>query len=123
MINLTFPHIARYTDPIITIDTKKMRNVTFYSAFALILFLVLGLSYAVFTIAPPHPELGNLLLQSSLGVLCCYLLLGLGLALPVLLLASVLGWLQLVLLLAGNIDPHLSREGFINVLNTLFQKL
>lgn len=85
--------------------------------------MILGLSYAVFTTALIHPELGNIVFQSSLGALCCYLVLGLGLAIPVLLLAGVLGWLQLALLLAGNIDPHLSREGFFNVLNTLFNKL
>lgn len=123
MINLTFPHVARYTDPIITVDIKKMRNVTFYSAFTLILFMALGLGYMVFSTALSHPELGNMILISSLATLGCYLLVGFGLAIPVLLLASVLGWLQLVLLLAGNIDPHLSREGFFNVLNTLFEKL
>ncbi len=101
-----------------------MRNVKFYGAFALILFMVMGLSYAVLMLAIAQPQVATVALLGSLSTLSCYLLLGLGLAIPAILLASVLGWLQLALLLSGNIDPHLSREGFFNVLDTLlFRKL
>ncbi len=101
-----------------------MRNVTFYSAFALILFTVMGLGYAVLMIGIAQPQIATVALLGSMSTLSCYLLLGLGLAIPAILLASVLGWLQLALLLSGNIDPHLSREGFFTVLDTLlFKKL
>lgn len=123
MINLTFPHLARYTDPIIKIEENKMGNAKFYSAFALIFLTVLGLGYAVLMAAMAQPEVALVVFMGSISTLCCYLLIGLGMAIPVILLASILGWLQLALLLSGNIDPHLSREGFFHVLDTLFRRI
>ncbi|MCS5710220.1 hypothetical protein [Candidatus Berkiella aquae] len=100
-----------------------MSNIKFYSVFALIFFVVLGLGYAVLMLSMSDPMLGTITFLSTLSSLSCFLLLGLGLAIPAVLLASILGWLQLALLLSGNIDPHLSREGFFTVLNTLFKKI
>jgi hypothetical protein len=99
-----------------------MNNVKFYSAFALLFFAALGLSYATLIISIGNPAVGILCL-GLLNALGCYLLLGLGLAIPLVLLASIFGWLHLVLLLSGKIDPHLSQEGFFTVLNTLFKKI
>lgn len=123
MINLTFPYSTRYTVPNVKIDENKMNNVKFYSAFALILFTVLGLGYAVLMVSIAEPGLLNVVFLGSVSTLCCYALVGVGFAIPVVLLASILGWLQLALLLSGNIDPHLSREGLFTVLDTLFKKL
>gem|GEM_PF-4550003 len=100
-----------------------MRNATFYGAFALIFFAVLGLGYTVLMACIRQPEMASIVFLGSVSTLCCYLLVGLGMAIPVMLLASILGWLQLALLLCGNIDPHLSREGFFTVLDTLFRRL
>lgn len=100
-----------------------MSNMKFYSALALTFFIVLGVGYAILMVSIANPALATVTFLSSMSSLSCYLLLGLGLAIPAILLASILGWLQLALLLSGNIAPHLSREGFFTVLNTLFKKI
>ncbi|HRE30523.1 MAG TPA: hypothetical protein PLD88_00980, partial [Candidatus Berkiella sp.] len=121
--NLTPSQPTRYTTPTEKIYDNKMSNIKFYSVFTLILFAVLELGYAVLMLSMSDPTLGTIAFLSSLSSLSCFLLLGLGLAIPAVLLASILGWLQLALLLSGNIDPHLSREGLFTVLNTLFKKI
>lgn len=88
----------------------------------LILALILLGTYSWHVIAQA-PDLAFILLMQWLNLLACYSLLGLGIGLPLVLLASALGWVQLLLLISGNITPHLSREGFFTVLDTLLSKI
>jgi hypothetical protein len=64
-----------------------------------------------------------LIFTQTLQILGCYALLGIGIGLPIVLLASMLGWVHLLLLVSGKIDPHLAEEGFFNVLKTLYEEL
>jgi hypothetical protein len=46
-------------------------------------------------------------------------LLGVGLGIPLVLLATLFGWVQLILMMNGVILPHLSSKGFIDAVYTL----
>lgn len=70
-----------------------------------------------------HPYLGNIFAFQCFNTLGSYLLLGIGFGLPLIILASILGLLQILLLLKGDIHPHLGKDGFFNVLKTLFNKI
>lgn len=48
---------------------------------------------------------------------------GIGLALPVIVITFGFGWLQLFLLANGQIEPHLTSEGFGSALKTIFGKI
>ncbi len=86
------------------------------------LIAIIALSFTAFSVGTGYP-LVALLLSQIINMLGCYALLGIGIGLPLLLLASVLSWGQLLLLLSGNIDPHLAKESFFGVLKTLFSKI
>ncbi|MBS0288489.1 MAG: hypothetical protein JSS07_00455 [Proteobacteria bacterium] len=96
--------------------------IKFVFAIVLLCFAVVLLSYTTFTLGH-HYAFSGLLFSQCINMLGCYLLLGIGIGLPIVILATILGWIQLVLLLSGNINPHLAKEGFFHVLNTLFSKL
>lgn len=93
-----------------------------FTAFILMLLAIIGLCWKIFLLTGSYPLL-SLVLMQFINTLGSYVLLGIGLGLPIVFLASVLGWVQLLLLINGNIDPHLSREGFFKVLETLFRKI
>jgi hypothetical protein len=47
------------------------------------------------------------------------ILLGIGLGIPLVLLATLFGWVQLILTMNGAISPHLSSKGFLDAVYTL----
>lgn len=100
-----------------------MNNIKFYSVFSGTCIALIALSFMLFILLDHHPQYVSLFLMQGLSSLACYILLGIGLGVPLILFATILGWLQLILLLSGEIDPHLKTEGFLNVLKTLFSKI
>lgn len=119
---MTTPSTA-YTDRLCNQGDTFMRNMSFYSAFTLVLLSAGLVCYSALSLISQEPTLSVLLVFQSLNFLSSFMLLGIGLGLPLVLIASILGWGQLALLLSGNINPHLGREGFINVLKILFSKI
>lgn len=93
------------------------------SIFFVIFFLLLGsvvlLGYFSWVALIKQPMLVPTFFIQFLQTASFFTLLGLGLGLPLILLATIFGWLQVILLVSGNIDPHLGEEGFFNVLKTL----
>lgn len=65
----------------------------------------------------------SLLYTQFITMFGCFVLLGIGVGIPIVFLASVLGWVQFALLLSGNLDPHIAKESFWGVLKTMFNKL
>ncbi len=98
-------------------------NIKFYGTIALLGSLILSFCYIIGVILLPATECTSMLFIEGISLLGCYLLLGIGLGFPLVIIATILGWLQLVLLISGNINPHLAREGFFKVVNTLFSKI
>ncbi len=90
-------------------------------AISFMLAALVALLYTTFNMVDYFP--GGLLYSQLFTMLGPYVLLGIGAGIPIALLAAVMGWLQLVLLVSGNIDPHLAKESFVGVLKTLFSKL
>ena len=100
-----------------------MEDIKFYIAY---LFITLGLVATGFecaAILKIHPTLFPIVFIQSVNPFVGSMILGLGIALPCFVLASVLGWVQFFLLIAGNVNPHLGREGLLKVLSTLFDKM
>lgn len=91
----------------------------FFLTLLALLGIGVGLSYCTWLTLNQHPALNVVFLIQSLHVLSYYVLLGLGVGIPLILLATIFGWLQVFLLISGNIDPHLGKSGFLNVLKTL----
>ncbi len=98
------------------------KNHLFFVVFTALSSAILLLVYSSFHLIHHNPDLTKIFFIQCLNPLVCYLLLG-SLGLPLVLLASIFGWVQLILLLKGNIHPHLGSEGFFNVLETLFSKI
>ncbi len=92
-----------------------------YLAITLMLIAIGSLLYTTITMMGLFAN--GLLFSQLFTMLGCFVLLGIGAGLPIAILAALLGWLQLVLLLSGNIDPHLAKESFMDVLKTMFSKL
>lgn len=91
------------------------------SAFVLNIIAIVWLSCSLFTVAKSFVI--SIIFNQLINAFGCYGLLGIGIGLPIVLSAGALGWVQLLLLINGTIDPHLAREGFFKVLNTLFSKI
>ena len=91
-------------------------------AIIFMIMAIVGLSVTAISLGDNY-HVSPLLLTQSLHLIACYVVLGIGIGLPIVILATVLGWVQLLLLLSGNIDPHLARDGFISVIKTLFNKI
>lgn len=70
-----------------------------------------------------EPLLASYWVTSLLPLLQGTLMIGIGLGLPLILLSGILGWGQLVLLMHGQISPHLGEEGLLKVFKTLFRYL
>jgi hypothetical protein len=100
-----------------------MRSFRFYSAFTWILISASVLSFRAFSIILVEPSLQPSFFGYCFSFFNSFLCVGIGAALPFVLIASMLGWGQLALLIQGNINPHLSREGFVNTLGILLSKL
>src|SRR3989304_7424268 len=52
-----------------------------------------------------------------------YGIIGLGLSIPMTCLALIFGWLQVILLITGQITPHLKNAGFIESLQLLLSAI
>ena len=92
-------------------------------AFFTLLLLTCGLGLTAFSLANHELVLRDLLLIQLQHCIGGYFFLGVGLSLPLVLLGTLLGWLQIILLINGSIAPHLAREGFLKALGTLSQKI
>ncbi len=91
---------------------------------ACIILLFIAVAFLIHATLSSIGLLGTPILFSQLFTLLgCFVILGIGAGLPIVILASVLGWVQLVLLVSGNIDPHLAKESFFGVLKTLLKEL
>jgi hypothetical protein len=93
-----------------------------FFAIVLLIIAMIGLSYDIFILNQNYPFFSELIFQ-MLQMLGCYMLVGIGIGFPFVFLSSAMGWIHLLLLLSGNIDPHLTGAGFFKVLNTLFSKI
>lgn len=100
-----------------------MDELKFYTLLVLIWIAVGLILFATLSLIHIYPAFTSVLFAQALNISSCYALLGLGIGLPLVILASILGWLQLVLLISGNISPHLAKEGLFKVLDTLFSKI
>lgn len=99
-----------------------MAHRTFYSLVFLMLLAFAGGIFLNYELLQQSPELLPLFLKHLLPLCHCTLILGFGLGLPLILIATLLGWGQLLLLVNGQISPHLGKEGLFKVLHTLFGK-
>ena len=100
-----------------------MNQLRFFLPFILLLLSLPLLGATLHTLLHHHPSLWAIVLTQGMSILGCFTLLGLGLGIPLIVLASVLGWIQVVLLLTGSIPPHLGKAGLMKVLSTLFSKI
>lgn len=100
-----------------------MRNTTFYCVFTLVLISAVMVCITTLSILLNEPSLNPLFICQCFNFLSSFLMLGMGLGLPLVVIASVLSWGQIMLLVTGNIRPHLGSEGFVNVLKILFSKI
>lgn len=100
---------------------KHLRCGMIKTIFALTLMIIatVGLGFAAYSLNDSYPISAFLLTQSP-HLLGCYVILGIGFGLPIVFLATVLGWVQLFLLLSGSISPHLARGNFSHVIKALF---
>ncbi len=97
-----------------------MNKAPFFGLFFLLLLgIALFLGYCTWGVLTQCTPIAMFFFIQCLQTLGFYLLLGLGLGIPLLFLATIFSWLQVILLISGNIDPHLAKEGFFNVLRTL----
>lgn len=100
-----------------------MRNTTFYCVFTLVLISAVMVCYTTLCMLMNEPSLKLIFICQCFNFLSSFMMLGVGLGLPLVVIASVLSWGQIALLMSGNINPHLGREGFVNVLKILFSKI
>lgn len=98
-----------------------MNNKLFYFSLIILIVLTLTLSLQIATVITHH-TLSVLFFSQFTNLIAGYLMLGIGVGLPMVLLASTLSWLQILLLLGGQVDPHLGREGIVKVVKTLLNK-
>jgi hypothetical protein len=98
-----------------------MSNRQFYSLFFLASMLLVGIGYILDAQLHSAPHLVEYLVIQVLCALNCLSMIGIGLGLPIILIAAILGWGQLVLLMTGNVSPHFSEDGFFKVVGTLFK--
>jgi len=103
-------------------NTLKLQAL-FYGWLTVLLLLTIGLGVLIYALLPHFPMLSLILIVQAMNSLGCYIVIGLGLGFPLVALACILGWVHLVLLMSGHIDPHLAGEGFFKVLYTLFSKI
>jgi hypothetical protein len=89
----------------------------------LLLLLIGAFGYVAYELADKHALFSKALGNQGYALLNSYFLLGIGFGVPLIALAIIFGWLQFILLMTGHISPHLAREGFFKVLQTLFSRL
>ena len=100
-----------------------MSNIKFYCAYLVMIIIIAFLGVECRSLVQHNPALFHLLFIQCINPFFAALMIGIGLAIPCFLLASVLGWLQFFLLITGHINPHLGREGLLKVLDTVFREI
>lgn len=95
----------------------------FYSAYALLLTTALTMSILAIQVCATHAELTVLVQYLFVGLLWNFVLLGMGVGFMILLIATLFSWVQLYLLITGNIDPHLIESGFFKSIETFLNQL
>lgn len=100
-----------------------MRSLRFYGAFTCVFISACLLAFRVFEILLYEPTFRASFFCQCFFCLNSFAGIGIGLGLPLALIAAILGWGQLALLIKGNINPHLGREGLVNTLGILLSKL
>ena len=96
--------------------------IKFFVAFTLLLFAIIALSFTALSVAKGLP-IAALLLSQGICLLGCYALLGIGIGLPIVILAGAASWWHLWLLYTGEVKPHLPNQTFFDVLKTMFRKI
>tara|TARA_R110002110_G_scaffold271566_1_gene486914 strand:+ start:12027 stop:12332 length:306 start_codon:yes stop_codon:yes gene_type:complete len=92
----------------------------FISAYALLIIATTLLCAVSFQLANIYPALSPLLYLQVLSISWNFALLGLGLGIITLIIAATMSWLQVALLITGNINPHMAEAGFIKALTTFW---
>jgi len=95
----------------------------FISAYALLIIATASLCIVAFQLAEIYPELLPIIYIQALGVSWAFTLLGLGVGLVTLVIAAAMSWLQVALLVTGNINPHMGESGLVTSLTTFWQAL
>jgi hypothetical protein len=116
-------HMIVYTERLYNQEQTFMRSLRFYSAFTCVFASACILSLRVFEILLYEPSFRSPFFCQCFLYLNSFACIGIGLGLPLALIAAILGWGQFTLLIKGNIHPHLGREGFVNTLGILLSKL
>lgn len=119
---MTTPATA-YTDRLWSQSDAFMRNFSFYSALTLVAISAALVGYFSVNLIWKEPLFKLLFVYQCLTILSSYMIVGIGLGLPLIIIAATLSWGQLILLMTGNINPHLGREGFVDVLKILFNRI
>lgn len=96
------------------------KQIIFYGGLTILVGVFLTLSCATADLLQQDPSLIPLFLTQMLPVLHGTMLLGIGFGLPLIIVAAILGWGQVMLLMTGQISPHLEQEGLLKALRTLF---
>ncbi len=91
----------------------------FISAYALLSIATASLCIVALQLVEIYPELSPALCIQALGLSWAFALLGAGIGLITLIIATAMGWLQVALLVTGNINPHMGESGFVKSL-TIF---
>lgn len=99
-----------------------MRSLRFYIAFTCVLISAYCLAFRVFHILVAEPLLRSSFFCQCFSCLSSFACVGIGLGLPLVLIAIILGWGQCALLIKGNVSPHLGREGLVDTLHILLSK-
>ena len=99
-----------------------MSESKFYFIVLLLCAVFGGLCYASCLWVEQYAHLAHLLFVQILHTFGCFTLLGLGIGIPMLLVATLLGVGHIFLLLTGSVDPHLSKAGFFEAIHTLFNE-
>ena len=116
--NLTLPFLSRYTK--FNSSLLKINNIMkFLSAYALLWILAASLTLLAWQQISLNPEMSALFYINILSTAWIFAFLGIGLGLFTLIIAAIMSWLQLALLITGNIDPHLTEARFFKVLSTI----
>ena len=89
---------------------SPQKTAYYYGLVAITTCLFLWLAHAIDGELTRHPALIPRFLTHMLPSLHGMLILGLGLGLPLMLISAILGWGQLLLLMHGQISPHLARK-------------
>lgn len=100
-----------------------MRAMCFYGALVTLFILGIVLGYLTGITSMLHPQLKPLLFHQWGVFLNIFALLGIGTGLPAIVIASLLGWGHFILLIKGDVAPHLAKDGFVDTLNTLLSRL